>query len=1186
MADWPPTSTTTHNPTNRLTHKTPSTPTVTTNNQNTTSNQNKLQTISSPPNFYSQNSPTTTNTSLIHETFRSTLRLVTGTDSTEQQEVTKPSYMCYPSMIPDDPLTNTDGLTNDGNMNDHLRTVAGFGASFIDSGLHSNQDNYQEGHGHFFVKKTFHKPTYCHHCVEMLWGLIGQGYYCEVCNFICHDRCRKLVISPCSSIAPILIKNPVCHIWSDSTRFKRKFCNVCRKRLEDFSAVRCEICEYYAHEDCKDFAVNDCRETATYVPNRDNTSVRHHHHWREGNLPTNSKCAVCRKTCWSSECLAGMRCEWCGITTHSTCRMKVPEECNFGTLRDIIIPPYAISIPRSDLNKESILGIGLVRRFNEVPAISFVPAISPCSPSTISVGATSSSNFFFSTSNTVGQHTALTAVRSYNDMPPQSPSKTEKTKKKTLYRRLQRQSSFALPRKKTQREHRSIYRVRSISQENPSVDAAPDEKSEKTSSNPSNSASNNTPYIISDQPSQVQLSTPITSNPVPSSKRRDKSSKAQDEEEEREIIKVFDGNAAYRENTPRAISVPKIASYRQILEAALRTFHINDDLNKYCITVPIESDNGKDHSVDENNPLKSIRQLNSKRHVFIRYRETDNDLHFVRVYPGIVNCKTNDCFKTIIIDSETTTREVVRKALDKFGLHGAISESYSLVEVVLISNINYTYADRVLEEHDHPLSVLRQQRQESVRSHRVTRFYLQHKEDPHGPSVSLFVGNLPTGLRTERQYDRILFTDVLKSNKELKWDNMEVIYYEHGAMVLVYNDSVKATKAYTELRKGMYDNKPLMVLMLPNIQPQIMPPNVTPLLVFVNVKSGGQQGSELITNFRHLLNPHQVFDLQNGGPLPGLYVFRNIPHYRILACGGDGTVGWVLSCLDNVGQDALCQSPPVGIVPLGTGNDLARVLRWGSGYTGGEEPISLLRDIVEAEEIKLDRWTVVFHQDQEKRDPEGTTNEDKTEMFVMNNYFGLGLDADICLDFHMAREENPNKFNSRIQAKGYYIKTGLRKIMKKGGLKDFTRDIILEVDGKRIDLPSLEGIIILNILSWASGANLWGHEKDDKFSRPTHYDGMLEVCGVTGIVHMGQIQSGIRSAVRLAQGGHVHIRMNNDYPVPVQVDGEPWLQPPCDITIIRSALKATMLRKRKSKIKRRNTEPTVYFPDADDDSKC
>lgn len=97
-----------------------------------------------------------------------------------------------------------------------------------------------ENYGHFFVKKTFHKPTYCHHCVEMLWGLIGQGYYCEgkadrrscrqgahrvrflvaVCNFICHDRCRKFVISPCSSIAPILIK-----VGSDGARVLAGTCS-------------------------------------------------------------------------------------------------------------------------------------------------------------------------------------------------------------------------------------------------------------------------------------------------------------------------------------------------------------------------------------------------------------------------------------------------------------------------------------------------------------------------------------------------------------------------------------------------------------------------------------------------------------------------------------------------------------------------------------------------------------------------------------------------------------------------------------------------------------------------------------------------------------------------------------------------------------------------------------------------
>ena len=35
-------------------------------------------------------------------------------------------------------------------------------------------------------------------------------------------------------------KNPVAHCWSESSNFKRKFCNICRKRLEDILSVRCE----------------------------------------------------------------------------------------------------------------------------------------------------------------------------------------------------------------------------------------------------------------------------------------------------------------------------------------------------------------------------------------------------------------------------------------------------------------------------------------------------------------------------------------------------------------------------------------------------------------------------------------------------------------------------------------------------------------------------------------------------------------------------------------------------------------------------------------------------------------------------------------------------------------------------------------------------------------------------------
>lgn len=101
--------------------------------------------------------------------------------------------------------------------------------------------------------------------------------------------------------------------------------------------------------------------------------------------------------------------------------------------------------------------------------------------------------------------------------------------------------------------------------------------------------------------------------------------------------------------------------------------------------------------------------------------------------------------------------------------------------------------------------------------------------------------------------------------------------------------------------------------------------------------------------------------------------------------------------------------------------------------------------------------------------------------------------------------------------------------------KELHKEIRLEVDGKLVELPQVEGIIILNILrqvgcdflmafvlkvcvfSWGSGANPWGPEKEDQFSKPNHWDGMLEVVGVTGVVHLGQIQSGFRSALRIAQ---------------------------------------------------------------------
>ena len=69
------------------------------------------------------------------------------------------------------------------------------------------------------------------------------------------------------------------------------------------------------------------------------------------------------------------------------------------------------------------------------------------------------------------------------------------------------------------------------------------------------------------------------------------------------------------------------------------------------------------------------------------------------------------------------------------------------------------------------------------------------------------------------------------------------------------------------------------------------------------------------------------------------------------------------------------------------------------------------------------RWTVIFHPNEKETDEAKVAlandtntaqqNEDTTSIFVMNNYFGIGIDADMCLAFHKRREENPDKFNSR-----------------------------------------------------------------------------------------------------------------------------------------------------------------------------
>ncbi|PBC29033.1 Eye-specific diacylglycerol kinase [Apis cerana cerana] len=178
-------------------------------------------------------------------------------------------------------------------------------------------------------------------------------------------------------------------------------------------------------------------------------------------------------------------------------------------------------------------------------------------------------------------------------------------------------------------------------------------------------------------------------------------------------------------------------------------------------------------------------------------------------------------------------------------------------------------------------------------------------------------------------------------------------------------------------------------------------PTVKPVLVFINPKSGGNQGAKLLQKFQWLLNPRQVFDLTQGGPKMGLELFKKVPNLRVLACGGDGTVGWVLSILDQIGASP---PPAVGVLPLGTGNDLARALGWGGGYT--DEPIGkILTNIGESETVLLDRWQLVVERNPDAQgDDDNGKGKENLPLNVVNNYFSLGVDAHIALEFHEARE--------------------------------------------------------------------------------------------------------------------------------------------------------------------------------------
>ncbi|XP_022615731.1 diacylglycerol kinase zeta-like isoform X2 [Seriola dumerili] len=359
--------------------------------------------------------------------------------------------------------------------------------------------------------------------------------------------------------------------------------------------------------------------------------------------------------------------------------------------------------------------------------------------------------------------------------------------------------------------------------------------------------------------------------------------------------------------------------------------------------------------------------------------------------------------------------------------------------------------------------------------------------------------------------------------------------------------------------------KPFIIRPIPS-------PLMKPLLVFVNPKSGGNQGTKILQSFMWYLNPRQVFDLSRGGPKEGLELYRKVHNLRILACGGDGTVGWILSCLD---EQALNPQPPVAVLPLGTGNDLARTLNWGGGYT--DEPLSkILSHVEDGAVVQLDRWNLQVEPNHSAGAELDEQQTDKLPLDVFNNYFSLGFDAHVTLEFHESREANPEKFNSRFRNKMFYAGTAFSDFLM-GSSKDLSKHIKVVCDGtdltSKVQDLKLQCLVFLNIPRYCAGTTPWGNPSEHHdFEPQRHDDGYIEVIGFT-----------MTSLATLQVGGHGErlnqcreVTLTTTKPLPVQVDGEPCRLAPSVIHIsLRNQANMIQKTKRRTSLPHLNDQQPV-----------
>lgn len=373
-----------------------------------------------------------------------------------------------------------------------------------------------------------------------------------------------------------------------------------------------------------------------------------------------------------------------------------------------------------------------------------------------------------------------------------------------------------------------------------------------------------------------------------------------------------------------------------------------------------------------------------------------------------------------------------------------------------------------------------------------------------------------------------------------------------------------------------------------------------PVIVFINSRSGGQLGGDLLKTYRELINNSQVFDLGEEGPdkvLHRLYAnFEKLKNsgddlaveiekkLRIIGAGGDGTASWLLGVVSDL---KLARPPPIATVPLGTGNNLPYSFGWGKKNPGTDRQSvkSFLYQVKEAKEMKIDSWHIIMRMKAPKEGPcdpiaplelpqslhafhrvshTDSLNVEGHHTFRGGfwNYFSMGMDAQISYAFHSERKLHPEKFNNQLVNQSTYVKLGCtqgwfcaslfhpssRNIAQLAKVKVLRRH-----GGSWEDLHvphSIRSIVCLNLPSFSGGLNPWGTPnqkkvRDRDLTAPYVDDGLIEVVGFRDAWHGLVLLSPKGHGTRLAQAHRIRFEFHKgaaDHTY-MRIDGEPWKQP-------------------------------------------